>query len=989
MGFFDWAKDKVNKVYDFFSWNKEQEQNNSAPVSITPANFPQAPLTWSTEQPAQETSLIQDISSWVQKKLVDIPVWDSFLSAISPQIGATKNLIDLGSNFFFWKEENTDKTQEQIDAKNELNKMGEEINKDKNGSFFGSIWSFFGQRKISDSNYTYASILSENKEEDVISGEIMPRVKNIFRAVDDTYSKQLDWLSFWAMESPISSWKAKEWAQSLAVEILRNENDTLNAVAKYIDNPEQAKKDWINTEWINENYNNIKNWLGLWGVDDKIVKDIMNRSYKQVNEARTNIFKVTEKQNKIKDLYKVYDPQWYASYNKEQDKADAISKSKEVQFGQELLKEMEKSWLTIKDKDWRLAPKDWVWMKYYWEAIDDFKRNQQTFATITQQRNAIHSFWAQKWIDMWENIANKNYETILDNYKELELIRLQVARWKEWLSNKDLVRLVEKEVENRWYDVVNSFLLKWVVSANGWEISMATKQLTPQDFLSKQARDEDMWVRFNTKLTPKNFLAIMNDVGSSMFQYPAGIIWQQLARENIISELDASDISNTSDLNPTKWTQSIWDLWYNLTSKIKWAAPETISMWLNFWALNSATNSATQSINLIKWIRAWWLTKNILSSIARASVKAIPENMMQNALFHGVDSSWINTPDQLAFDTIWWLLWVGFDVYGQAKWLIRYTKNKGVVEDYLKQRWKISSFLEEVSKAKELNPNITDSEAYNTAKVKVKEMWDNVNVGRFTLDEMKQFTNDIQNIKTDVAVRKSKMSPQEVEQLNNIEKAWYARARIFDDIFSKETITDADVFKYNQILWAAWTNSVIISDLTKVVDKMLPWSQKKILGVIEDMSINKFADNATARLPFSFTNPQEVSYLQKITQKLAPEWKYSLEDLWDIAKSIESKETNPLWLQKDLLEKQWEDYKYFRKTETWDYVLNNEWFKKLWIIDNRWWAAVWEKALWWEDFYKAVEENPIEWISSDVLDSMRKNKTYESVKQKVMEVIPC
>jgi hypothetical protein len=91
-----------------------------------------------------------------------------------------------------------------------------------------------------------------------------------------------------------------------------------------------------------------------------------------------------------------------------------------------------------------------------------------------------------------------------------------------------------------------------------------------------------------------------------------------------------------------------------------------------------------------------------------------------------------------------------------------------------------------------------------------------------------------------------------------------------------------------------------MSDFIRAVDKVTPETRQQMVGMLQDMSNNKNMDNTVARLRFNYTNPQEMSYIQKTVQKLAPEATYTLDDMADMQRILRDETTNPLKIQQDL-----------------------------------------------------------------------------------------
>ena len=167
-------------------------------------------------------------------------------------------------------------------------------------------------------------------------------------------------------------------------------------------------------------------------------------------------------------------------------------------------------------------------------------------------------------------------------------------------------------------------------------------------------------------------------------------------------------------------------------------------------------------------------------------------------------------------------------------------------------------------------------------------------------------------------------------------------------------------------------------------------SQSAAYWMIKEYNKTRTVDASVVKAPFWIQNASEIDYLRtNVFTKLSPTEKYTIEDLWGVAKNIADEQKNPLKMQQDILVKEWDEYKYFKENSDGTYSLNTEWHKKLWYIDQRGKAYVAEATSEWENFYKAVEDSTEEVLKKEELDNMRAVWAYEKVYNAVEDVVPC
>jgi hypothetical protein len=288
------------------------------------------------------------------------------------------------------------------------------------------------------------------------------------------------------------------------------------------------------------------------------------------------------------------------------------------------------------------------------------------------------------------------------------------------------------------------------------------------------------------------------------------------------------------------------------------------------------------------------------------------------------------------------------------------------------------------------NPNISPDELNQQARAKVLEPWYKTNKSYATWDEIKEISDVQSDLQKIEIAYKANATPEQIAQIEELKKLWYTKAKIAQDILSKPGLTPEDMYTYWQLVKAAKNKDVLLRDLVSATQYMDTKSQSLAYWAIKEYNATRTVDSLVAKSPFWVENPQEIDYLSKsVFGKLSPTEKYTLTELWDVAKNVADESKNPLKIHTDILEKEWDEYKFFRRNDDWTYSLNVEWHKKLWYIDQRWKWYVLESTEQWWDFYRAVEEAKEAVLKEWELENMRSVWAYEKVYNAVKDVVPC
>lgn len=236
-------------------------------------------------------------------------------------------------------------------------------------------------------------------------------------------------------------------------------------------------------------------------------------------------------------------------------------------------------------------------------------------------------------------------------------------------------------------------------------------------------------------------------------------------------------------------------------------------------------------------------------------------------------------------------------------------------------------------------------------------------------------------------------TPAQKDLIQKIQTQWkqaYTRAKtaqIIEDLWGD--VDEAARLRIFQLIRDANNPKLNLADLIKLetwVDSRV-WSQSSRVQLRQDVVKNSL-NTPTETWGFINNNfgflyePEIWDALSLPSKNFSPEISFSRLDLEKLDASLQQQ-----WIFKDLLNKEWDNYKYFVESEDW-FTLNKEGRDRLWIIDNRKWPdALEEEVLGWWDFYKSIENRL--WLPQEEIVAMKLASTFERTSEFFRKITNC
>lgn len=719
-------------------------------------------------------------------------------------------------------------------------------------------------------------------------------------------------------------------------------------------------------------------------LTDDILKSIFTRTPEKSKELQSQLSKIDTSYSKINDAAKAINPQVFDEFQKSKTTIDTIWDKYNKQRQQNAKDALKKNWLITVWEDGTdiIGGKA---MSMLAEYEDDNRRATQTWGNIVEQGSAIANTAKAQWYKtLGDKVIVSNYETIQRNKTNLDNILLQLSVENPEATKSQLNSLLEKRVGGLWGKSQNDYLLMWVKSLDGSDATFA-KIMSPEDLLKSQVRILDEQVRLQQPSSVKNTWAQVNNV---LWLTTMPLVWvtaEWLENVWVIYGQSRSDLWYTWWLDATK--RQDYDYARQTWARVWDVLPETIVSVLSMKYVPVGLNSIGKLAGVVEWIKNGWRAANLFNNLWNLTKIGINE-AVQNSMFSAFDTG-INTRDQAVFDLGGGILWAWFESIPLIKSQLRYGKYKDVIDARIQDNAIYEALTKEKASIIKNNPWITEDAANIQAKAIVNNPKYNLPSSSASYDEIKRIVDDAKAIEEAKIKLKENATPEQLQRYEEIEKLWFTKEKIRQDMLRKTEITDEDMWNYNRLIETAKNKDVPISDLIKATEFMDTTWKMKVIWLLSDYAINKDTAWFAAKLPFWYIDENEFQYTKSVFGKLSPTEKYTIEDISNISKNINDAEKNPLWLQKDILDKEWKDYKYFDKNKDWTYVLNSDWFKKLGIIDQRWNQAIISQTKDSETFYKALDENVDAGVNPRDIELMQQYNTFDKVKKAVDNLVPC
>ena len=940
---------------------------NISPSDIKPASFAAAPLV--TPTPTQTNVNTGAWSALPVPAPIELPQVNLF-----PEQQTTPEIKPFSGNILF-PNATFAPNQSSIDA---FNKAVEDKNKEDWFSWWWKNLFDGGQYKIWNTDYLLQGSQKKVEEEknntiSIFSNDIVSKIKSEFpenKTVEDVY--WVWWTSAYTVGSKIDN--DEEFVKWMVNFLLTDTTGQARELEKI------AMWDVKSSSQLFENIRQ-QNKINL---SDDVLKSIFSRTPAKSQELQTQLSKIDTTYSKINDAARAINPQIFDEFQNTKSTIDSIWNKYNLQRQQNAKDALKKNWLITVWTDGTdiIGGKA---MSMLAEYEGDNRRVTQTWSNIVEQGSAIANTAKAQWYKtLWDKIVVSNYETIQRNKTNLDNILLHLSVENPDATKSQLNSLLEKRVSELWFRSQNDYLLMWVKSLDGSDATFA-KIMSPEDLLKSQVRVLDEQVRLQQPSSVKNTWAQVNNV---LWLTTMPLVWataEWLENLWVIYGQSRSDLWYTWWLDATKRQE--YDYARQTWARVWDVLPETIVSVLSMKYVPVGLNSVGKWMWVVEWIKSGGKAVNLFNNLGNLS-KIWVNEAVQNAMFSSFDT-WINTRDQAVFDLWWSILWAWFESIPLVKSQLRYGKYKDVIDARIQDNAIYEALTKEKANIIKNNPWISEDAANIQAKAIVNNPTYKLPKSSVSYDEIKRIVDDAKAIEEAKIKLKESATPEQLQRYEAIEKLWFTKEKIRQDMLRKTEITDEDMWNYNRLIETAKNKDVPISDLIKATEFMDTTSKTKVAWLLSDYTINRSTAWFATKLPFWYIDENEFQYTKSVFGKLSPTEKYTIEDISNISRNINDVDKNPLWLQKDILDKEWKDYKYFDKNKDWTYTLNSDWFKKLGIIDQRWNQAVISQTKDSQTFYQALSEITDVWVNPRDIELMQQYNTFDKVKKAVDNLVPC
>jgi hypothetical protein len=134
----------------------------------------------------------------------------------------------------------------------------------------------------------------------------------------------------------------KTATNALAASILKSEDPTVfKQIVSYFDDPDKFGETY-NVEQMKTNVADYKIQLGMKDVPDEIFYDVIKESLNRRDDYKAKIAKHGEREAKIQEAYRVYDPVGYSEYMAKNTDRESFKKNQEEQLQQRILQSYQK-----------------------------------------------------------------------------------------------------------------------------------------------------------------------------------------------------------------------------------------------------------------------------------------------------------------------------------------------------------------------------------------------------------------------------------------------------------------------------------------------------------------------------------------------------------------------------------------------------------------------------------------------------------------------
>lgn len=631
----------------------------------------------------------------------------------------------------------------------------------------------------------------------------------------------------------------------------------------------------------------------------------------------------------------------------------------------------------IKQQQWNLISvmeKVWEWIKW---RTDYKNKNPEVWDYWAE--NAYNDYLKSQWYKWW--LQSYMLEWITDEFwqkinKDWANAMINFSTW------KDKLNLI---------DNLNKKSLLWDINAlTSYWVDPIARVLT---------RSLSAW---SSAWKPMDALSVLSPWIDAFLRRP----W-------LISSTAWADLSSMYWVDYSSKQEDTIDTAAYALNRFSDKAPEALAWLLTFfvtewaWSVNALKN--LKYVDDVANVAPLLTRSDKLLKSAEFVVKWIWKETIQNAIIDRLDPTFDNSSN-MTLNLLWslWSLWLEAWALSRQFWLLNSETLKRSINNKIEWNWIANKIV---------NENISEDEARNAwnnlpekekLSITLTDEWaaNIANLWKSVDKEKSNIINDLNN-KIRIAPDNEKWILE--AQLNNLlkeEKKWFVNQELTNIFLSKRWFTRDDAITFWKLLKDIDNPNVLMDDLITIVQReVYKWSEwSNILKwILSDVSTKwKVTWDFLTRTDWDviFRDWWVVSSLVDNTIWVKPNTKYSLEDM---ERALVRSQSNNSWVSvvKEIMSKEWDNYKYFDKVLDWKeekYIMNSDWLVKLnadrlrpedAILDQLRKESK-EASLEYTKFKETINNNKDAlWITDEDIKEIEESWVFDNVKNIVDTFIPC